>query len=198
MCTKEKIAKIIAKIRTVYPKSYPADTPDDDKILLEGFYEFLEPYPDEMIDMSLKFAFKASGHYAPSIGDILIAIKKIEEASCPSESQLWCQLDESLKMAYNQKHYLDIDSTRDRATDRINQIWDKLNPILKTYLGSFGRFYQLSDRHFDDMEFERNRFLKAITDIREREEISGGSFIDSGPRGLKQILRSSYDELSDL
>ena len=192
MCSPETIAKIITKMRFLYPGSYNND-PKDDGLLLESFGEAFEPYSDDVINQAFKDAIAMGGHFAPSAGDIIGAIKRREELSRPSDIQLWGELETALKIAYNANEYVKRGQPGRQAN--INKAWEGLNPLLKAYCGSYNGFMRLTgllvyEDYEKSLEIERSKFNKTLPTLQARAEISEDHLIGTGGnlQSLKQII----------
>jgi len=178
MSTKQKIADVVRKLRVLYPNSYQTDL-DGEKILNETFCEHLTPYTDEAIDLAVKEAIKNAGHFAPTIGDIMGVLRKIDEAGKPSESKLWSQLNIACNMVTNR--------------GQVAAIWNNLHPILQSYCGSPSRLIAIANMNLDDFDtFERQKFAKTYPTLLERENLGNYKQLPNGkPQNIKEILEDS-------
>ena len=171
MCSKSKVVELLKDLRLLYPQAYKVEH-DDEVALLKAYYKNLYDYTDEVVDMAVKEAISNAGHFAPTIGDILTAIKKLGTLSQPSESELWSQLNIACNKVVNRGD--------------MQKIWESMHPILRAYCGSTSRLIALANIDLDSFEtYERQKFSKTLPTLTEREE---RPMLDNKLNSLKEIM----------
>lgn len=169
------VMKIVALFKQNYGL-YENATEEDMQTIIDSWYWALKDYDGVLVKEALKKVLITCKH-KPTIAHIVEQINQIEQANNKSDQELWDELD---KQSLNACHYIGcfkdtyipIGETKtqgDLAREKFGGIFDRLDPLIKEYLGnSKKRFYDIALMKQDEINFEMTRFFKAMPSIRER------------------------------
>lgn len=175
MASKAKIAQMLAGVKTLYPQYYNNGT--DTQMLVNLWAKLLEDYTDEQVSVGLYAAMKVC-KYPPTPAEVIEQIERMISALLPTPAQEWEALEEALERVYKHSDkigcYVSLNGTEtldDIARANIQTIYDKLDPATQEYVGSTKGLMAMADRTRDSKELsiERNRYLKALPDMRKRK-----------------------------
>ena len=112
----------------------------------------------------------------PTPADVIEQLNVLASAFEPSDEELWNLYTRALNKVDNEMHYLRyprLGETSDHAHKRIEDTYNALPERLKHYIGSKGELMRMArDYTDDDLKFEKNRFLKMMPTMKQREEAS--------------------------
>ena len=173
MASKNKIIEMIGSIKTIYPY-YAKDT--NVELLVKTWDALLKEYPDEVIDVAF-FRCLQTCKMPPTPAEVIEVIKDLSKANEPTDDELWAMFTDALAQtrrlysAFTYTFEIDGITQGEIARRKFAELWDNLNPKIKTYVGTDGELIRLArEIHKEDMKFERNRFMKNIPIIEKRIE----------------------------
>ena len=183
----QDVNKYLATIRINFENAYKTQTPEERQILIRSWYEILKVYPKEVCDKAVIEAIgNAREGRAPRIGDIKYQIEKMRTAYEKTDGELWTELTGVLnsvsKLMYfgTARHW--YNGRLIEPMEEVNKIYEKIDPILQTYVGGVSGLVALSKQ--ETLEYEKGRFLKTVETIRTRERTKRET-----PLGLQGIIQ---------
>lgn len=172
MASQKKIIEMIGSVKTIYPY-YAKDT--DVETLVRTWTLLLKDYPDKAVDVAFLKCLQTC-KMPPTPADVIEQLNSLVNALEPSDEELWSVYTKALRKVDNEMHYLKyprLDETSDHAHKRIEDTYNSLPDRLKHYIGSKGELMRMArDYTDDDLKFEKNRFLKMMPQMKQREEAS--------------------------
>lgn len=183
MASAEKIGKLIATIKTIYPY-YSKD--GDSKILAKTWMLLLKDIPDDMVTVALAKCLQIC-KVPPTPADILEQVKEIAKVNEPSDEEMWVTLTKAVRKS--QEHIFNFNHTfiesngktqGDNAREKFQKLYDELPEKLKKYLGSKSELMRLAKFNDEEMMFEKKQFLKTLPTIAKRQEYEELSLLVSG------------------
>lgn len=167
MASKNKIIEMIASIKTIYPY-YAKDT--DVEMLVNTWTLLLKDYPDNAVEAAFYKCLQVC-KMPPTPADVIEKMDAMLNAAQPTDEQLWSEFVAVLKKVEAEVYYLKYPKFGVDHRANIRDYWDKLDDKIKQYLGSVGELMRISSNYTDDeLKFEKNRFLKAMTTLQTRAD----------------------------
>lgn len=167
---KSKVVELITRIKAEY--FFQLNGMSDEQVVLkaEHWYECLKDYSNEQVMDGFKIALmKKDG--PPTIADLVSFIQKAERINQPSDNELWSLLLNGVNMIkttfvqetpssmYRKALY----ELKDKS--RCKEVYDRL-PVEIQKAIDFQTFVLYGGLDEKSLSIERNRFLKAIPEIR--------------------------------
>lgn len=172
--TKKDVFDMVGFIKANYSYAYKDVNDDLLKIMMRTWFNSLSKYSKEVVEVAFMKAIEVC-KMPPTLADIIQNIKRIENANEPTDTELWQELVDYVDKANDCIYYFQFQMIEDNgktqsenAKERFNKLWEKMPQILKDYCGNKTGLYELTQV---DLEFEKNRFLKQIQTLRQRQEI---------------------------
>lgn len=165
--SKEDIVKYLIKIKLNFENSYATANDFERQLLVESWYEVLCEYPKELCDIAVNNALKRA-KFAPRLGDVTEEIENLINVNSMSDEELWLQLTSVLSKSYEVSRYLAYEHYYAWANARLTQIFNSLEPEIKTYLVNYSTLVELSEMEEDSLKFEKSRFFKQLPTLRKR------------------------------
>ena len=174
---KTDIIKFLTKIRVNFENAYKCNTKEENILLVESWYDILHKYPKEVCEIAVNEALEhATQGRAPRIGDIVSRIKNIQNAYDKEDTELWAELTinfhEVRQCAYSFR-FTFVDgkdglTQGERASLRVKEIFNNLDPLLKEYCRNSSGLVELAQYTDEQLSFERGRFMKVMPTIKAR------------------------------
>ncbi len=194
MATINKITEIIATIKTIY-SYYAKDT--DPKTLVKLWNTLLRDFPDEVVDIAFYKALQTC-KMPPTPAEVIENIKALQNSCEPTDEELWAEYTKALRNAERQLHYIkypQYPNTPQQERAKMTEIWNSLSDRLKEYIGSEGEMVRMArDYDADDLKFEKNRFLKNMPIIKERQEFKKSFVLLQSPADAVRIEGGQKEE----
>lgn len=194
MASAEKIAKMIAVIKTVYPY-YAKD--GDSETLAKTWMLLLRDVSDEMVTVALTKCLQTC-KMPPTPADILEQVRELALINEPSDEEMWVTLTKAVRKSqehiYNFGHTFIEDNGKtqgENAREKFQKVWDELPEKLKTYLGGTSELRRLAGFNDEEMMFEKKNFLKTMPTISKRQEYKDLSLLVSGNNN--RMLKDGQD-----
>lgn len=179
--TKKDIIKYITAIRINFENAYKTQNDEEMDILVNTWYSILSEYPKEMCDRAVIEAIK-NAEFPPRIGSIVKEIDNMMKAFVKSEAELWGELEGVLHSVRNCVYQFSFTAPYDFsnpkgptqgevAREKVVKIFEGLDPAIKEYCRDVRGLINLSGLNTDQLGFEKNRFVKAVPDLRERAKV---------------------------
>lgn len=165
--SKEDIVKYLIKIKLNFENSYATANELERQLLVESWYEVLCEYPKELCDVAVNNALKRA-KFAPRLGDITEEIENLINKNSKSDEELWVQLMSVLTKAYEYSRYLTYEHYNAWASAKLTDLFNSLDPEIKTYLVNYSTLVEISEMTVDDLKFEKVRFFKQLPSLRKR------------------------------
>lgn len=179
MATQNKIVEIIFSIKTIYPY-YAKET--DVESLVKTWCMLLSDVSDKDADAALYQALRTC-KMPPTPADLIEQLRIMRESLEPSAEQMWTVYHKALwdvmkllpEFSYT---YVDASgkSLGQKARDKVTAIWEGLPDEIKHYLSSKGELIrqaqQMGSSPEENIQWEKQRFLKAAPSISRRTEYS--------------------------
>ena len=165
VCSRADILQYITMIRLNFENAYPARDDNEMSILVESWYSILKNYPREVCNEAVMQTLKRA-RFAPRIGDVVETIEKMQNVFQKSDSELWNELVKVTPQVWSLlQGYQDLDN---KVT--IKSLFDGLSPELKAYLHSSSGLRQLANYDYEQMSYERGRFMRIMPQVKEKEK----------------------------
>lgn len=194
--TKQDVAGMVGIIQANYTYAYKGVTKDDMLMLIETWYTSLARYEKEVVGVAFQRALE-SCKMPPTLADIVQHIKTIKTATEPTETELWEQLNETLRKVAKYVYMFSFSMREangltqgDNARIKVKALWENLPQVLKNYCGNERGLIDLSRLDKDELAFEKGRFIKILPTLKTRIEIQ--QTIDAG------VLRLAGETLKEL
>lgn len=168
--TKSETIKLIMRIKAMFPYAFTTDTEEMLSLRINDWYECLKGYSHDQVMDGFKLSLMKKDN-PPTISDLVGFIQKAERLQQPSDNELWNMLLSAVKciktiavQEYQGSCYrTPLYQLKDKS--RCMQFYEQLPfPVKKTIdFDTFILFAGLDDK---SLSIERNRFLKAIPDVR--------------------------------
>lgn len=168
--TKSTITQILELIRTAYDNVYIGKSEQDMFNLVELWYDCLKEYPQELVLQATKNAIK-SCEFPPRIANVVSEVKKLQQANCKTDMELWAELDSLLYVVYDTAKDLRYPQTYASARLKLQSIYDKLSEEIKLYIvnvSSLIDLAEMSERDKESFKFEKARFLKTLPALKNQ------------------------------
>lgn len=165
VCSKADILRYITVVRLNFENAYPTRNDDEMALLIESWYSILKNYPREVCNEAVMQTLKRA-RFAPRIGDVVETIEKMQNVFQKSDSELWNELVKVTPQVWSLlQGYQDLDN---KVT--IKSLFDGLSPELKAYLHSSSGLRQLANYDYEQMSYERGRFMRIMPQVKEKEK----------------------------
>ena len=202
MIDKGEIVKIITAIKIQCPEGLQAKTQEELSLLVNLWYESLKEYPKEVVWTGVRNALKNTVYQKQNwLGAICVEIKKIADSFDRNGVELWEELrrvlfriSDDVFLAYSNATFVEENGKQQRhnAYDRIVEVYNAMEELLKKYVCTVGRLIQLSRMEERDLEIERARFLKAIPEMIEKDKVQ-----KSLPKNILQMASKNSLRLEE-
>lgn len=196
---KTDIPKLIMLIRTNFENAYNFKTEEEGALLIAYWYECLKEYTQEVVYQAFNNAIKNS-EFAPKIKNILEEADKLVNAGKKTDEELWAELKDVLYEALDASHYCNPqynEETRKYGRDKLDKIWEDLSDEIKAYCVNISGLIEIAAMESESRQFEKARFLKAMSRLREtlKNRKESEQFLQlMGANGLKLLLGNKKDE----
>jgi hypothetical protein len=170
---KKDILGMLAIMKANYSYAYKDLDESGTKTLVNTWFVLLSKYPKEMVQASFYKALETC-KMPPTIADIIEKINEMIDATQKSDLELWDEFEKSLRKAdafvskFTYTMLLSNGLTQgEQARLDTRELYETLPQELREYCPSYAGFMALATNQ-QSWEFEKPRFLKAITDIKKR------------------------------
>lgn len=168
---KEEVVELLMHIKAEFPYSFTNETRELFEIRVVHWCDCLSEYTTKQAYDGLKLSFMKKDT-PPTIADIVSYIRKSELLNQPSDNELWSMLVKSvneIKTTLVQEtptsmYRVPIYQLKDKI--RCNVVYSKL-PIEVRKCIDFETFILYASLEEKSISIERNRFLKAIPEVRQ-------------------------------
>lgn len=192
---KEFIENLIAKVKVHYAFNFKNFTSTDFEILVESWFEDLQAYPKELIEVGFREA-KKFNKISVTTADIVEQIEKFKSAATDTKEELWNQLISLFPKIRDYNNHLtktilvkeevlrynpNTDEHKTVVEDvykRINygyiklpELFNSLSPVLQSYAVNVRGLVDLAELDNDSLQYEKGRFMKDFNSFKERIEI---------------------------
>lgn len=175
--TKKDIDSIIGVISAQCPDAFNFKSAKDIELLAELWYNVLKEYPKEVVFNATANALKNSEYQKRNwLGAISQEIEKMRYANAKGAPELWEELTDTfytvrLYASMLMNTFKDDDGIRqcDKASEKLKEIYERLENEIKEYVLSTSVLIQLARSDSEQLSIEKGRFFKLLPLIRERE-----------------------------
>ena len=172
MASKQKIGEILALIKTIYPYFYKDNNIEELRILTKVWEMTFADYEDGELNNAAMLCIQ-NCKTPPTPADIIEQIEKLRPKR--TNEELFAKMSEALQKCNDLQYYFDFTAkTKDgktqgqEAREKAALLYSELPPSVRLYIGSYGEFLRMAREIDDDtLKYERARFMKAVTDIRQ-------------------------------
>ncbi|MGN0806719.1 MAG: replicative helicase loader/inhibitor [Candidatus Coproplasma sp.] len=164
---RQDIVTYILKFRLNFENAYPTASDEEFDLLVESWFEILKDYSKEICDQAVNNALK-NAKFAPRLGNITEEIENILNADSKSDEELWAELVSSLARVYEISRYLRYSQYSAWANEKLSEIFNSLDEMLKTYLVNISSLVELSELADESLKYEKARFFKQAPNLRKR------------------------------
>lgn len=168
--SKQEVFLMLTILDNTYRTKFTSDD-NSAKLTTEIWYESLEPYPKDLVLSIFKDTIKKS-RYAPVPADLVDKLDLVCNNSQKNQEQLWYELEQAVydtsQILYYAEHpiYDATGKVKQRSMrEQLLDLYNGLNPVLKEFVPSVGAL--VSFANLDNLEFEKNRFIKRVPELRE-------------------------------
>ncbi len=175
MASQKKIIEMIGSVKTIYPY-YAKDT--DVETLVRTWTVLLKDYPDKAVDVAFYKCLQIC-KMPPTPADVIEQLNSMAEALEPSDEELWSVYIKALRETDYWVYRFPFTAIQENgksqghnAKMKVQELWDNLPERLKQYIGSKGELIQMSRYSDEDLKYEKNRFMKLMPTIKNRETYS--------------------------
>ena len=173
MASQKKIIEMIMSIKAIYPY-YAKDT--DIELTVKTWTILLKKIPDDVTEVAFHKALQTC-KMPPTPADVLDEVRNLQKANEPSDEELWCVFTKCLPKVCELRYMFRFDAIQpngktqgQNARDKVEKIWQELPDKLKQYVGSKGELMRLAEYSEDELKYEKNRFMKSMPVIQQRQE----------------------------
>lgn len=172
--TKADVAEIFLMYATVYPEQ--SRQIEDEGALIQVYYDLLKEYPAEVVRTAAANAMKTC-KFLPKPSEIIDEVRKITTSFELSEGELFLQLKsaagkaEDLFGQFNYTFVRDGKTQGERAREEIRELYERLDPVLKEYIGGASGLLSLARNDEEQWGYERARFARSLETNRRRVQI---------------------------
>lgn len=175
--TKKDVVSIVGLIKTNYARDFRDSTKESLLAMIDSWFCSLARFDKEVVVAAFQRVLE-NCKYPPTLADIMEQIREIKKATESTETELWAELNKVLKevdscvyrFAYNAVDPNGLTQGQN-ARNRVNEIWEQLPPVLKEYCGDKNGLISLSKLDYEELGFEKGRFLKMIPTLKGRIEV---------------------------
>lgn len=179
--TKSEVVQLLMRIKAEFPYSFKTDTEEMLELRMQNWYECLKDYSNKQVMDGFKIALMKMDK-PPTIADLVSFIQKAELLNQPSDNELWSMLVESvnkIKTTFVQEEPSSVYrkalyELKDKS--RCKTVYEQL-PIEVRKVIDFQTFILFAGIDEKSLSIERNRFLKAIPEV--RQAVSEGKIVQS-------------------
>ncbi len=175
--TKQDVASIVGVIKANYDNAYRNSTKETLLAMIEQWYKSLVIYDKEIVGVAVKRVLESS-EYVPTLAHIIREIKEIKAATEPTETELWERLVKVLGKVDDCVYRFRFNAIQSNGMTQgqnarleFEKIWDDLPQVLKEYCSNENGLINLSRLTYDELSFEKGRFLKILPTLKTRLEI---------------------------
>lgn len=172
--TKKDVFDMVGFIKANYSYAYKDVNDDLLKIMMRTWFNSLSKYSKEVVEVAFMKAIEVC-KMPPTLADIIQNIKQMKVATEPTDTELWNELVKAVEVTNDCIYYYNFyivesngKTQSENAKDRFNKLWEELPQILKDYCGNKSGLVDIAQT---DLEFEKNRFLKQLPTLKQRQEI---------------------------
>lgn len=171
------VMKLLISARTVYPVKEA--TKEELKAKVNVYYEVLRTYPGEVVGAAFWNAVKVCKFF-PTPAEIVEQADLLLDAAAKSESELFAELRSAIATTaelVGQFNYtfrtfrLGGKTQGEIAREKVREVYENLDPILKEYLGGTSALISLARSDETQLDFERARFSRAYPASKKRVQI---------------------------
>ena len=174
MASINKITDIIALIKSTWGY-WGRDV--SAKALAQTWWVLLKDYPDEVVDIAL-YKTMQECEQPPVPATIIKNIKALQEATEPTDEELWNELQRALAETQRQLYYFRFNAIQsngktqgENARAKVGELWEALNDKTKQYIGGKSEFIRMAQGYdAEELKYEKTRFLKTMPTIKKRVE----------------------------
>lgn len=189
---KNEVVQLLMRVKAEFPYSFTADTEEMLELRMQNWYECLKDYSNEQVMDGFKIALMKIDK-PPTIADLVSFIQKAERLNQPSDNEFWSIL---LNGVNEIKNKLVQETPSSMWRKPIYQLKDKsLCAIVYEALPleirktiDFQTFILFACLDEKSLSIERNRFLKAILEVRtaisEKKMVGENNFVANGSKRL--------------
>lgn len=168
--TKSETIKLIMRIKAMFPYAFTTDTEEMLSLRINDWYECLKGYPNDQVMDGFKLSLMKKDN-PPTISDLVGFIQKADRLNQPSDNELWNvllsavgKIKNTVAQEYHGSCYrIPLYQLKDKS--KCKPIYLDL-PLEVRKLVDFETFILFAGLDEKALSIERNRFLKAIPDIR--------------------------------
>lgn len=168
---RNEVSELLLHIKAEFPYSFSNESEQLFDLRVAHWCDCLASYSKEQVYDGLKLSFMKKDT-PPTIADIIAYIRKAQLLKEPSDNELWSLLVEAvneIKTTLVQEtpmsmYRIPIYQLKDKS--RCAEVFDKL-PIAVRKCVDFETFILYAGLEEKSMSIERNRFLKAIPEVRQ-------------------------------
>ena len=188
--TKKKIAEYIATIKSIFSYAYKDLSADELRLSVNTWFALLKDYDETLTDKAFYEVMRFS-KTPPVPADIIEKIQKYEdEKNGVTPENLWKEVLYLIAVYDEQSAYFGATvreangkTQEQNARERIKNKFYNSNPIVREFIGSISNLFILSET--ENLKYERARFFKNFSEIRERIRFRDGLFLEG--KGNEQI-----------
>lgn len=171
--SKSECVKIITTIKAQNPESLQYKNSSEFELLVDVWFDVLKEYPKELVWAAVRNALKKTIYQKPNwIGVICQEIECLRTTNEKTDGELWGELISALNKV-NRVMYFGLtphwdNNKRIEPIEEVGKVYNKLDPILRSYVGGISELIALSKE--ETLEYEKGRFLKAVIQLRQKEK----------------------------
>ena len=167
---RSELVQVLTLIKANYRYVFKDMSKEEYDLMRDSWWECLKEYQFGAVLNAVKLSL-LKNQYPPSIAEIVAYIRRAEQLSQPSDNEMWNKLASAvheIKNTYINEYSCCYGTPLYQLKDksRCKAIYEKL-PIEVRKTIDFGTFILYGGLDEKAMSVERNRFLKAIPEIRE-------------------------------
>lgn len=164
---KKTVVRLMVELKANYRYTFRDVTKEEMAIMTERWYDCLKHFTDEQVENAFKVALcKLS--MPPTIADIIGIISRQERLTEPSDADLWRKIV-TARGELCQSVWVKNGGFRalwELRGKEARRVYEMLPIAVQHYVG-FEAFCDLCGMDDEELKYERARFLKSISDIRE-------------------------------
>jgi hypothetical protein len=190
--TQTDVLQMLTLIRANYDNAYANTSDEEAKLLVKFWYESLCGYPRSAVLEGTKNAIK-NCEFPPRLANIIDEVKKLTQTNSLSDEELWAELNGVLGSVYRTSRYLQYPQHYEWTKNRINEIYNGLNEMLKLYVVNTSTLIEIAELEPDVLAFEKTRFFKHMPVLRKNNESrqQAAAFLQLTAQTTKQLPQSS-------
>lgn len=172
MLEKADVLTMIKLIKLNFGYAFNGANEMELEAIIELWHHNLKDYPKEVVSMAFNRVMTECTKQ-PTLADIVEQIKLIANAGKPTENDYWAEIEKAVEKAQRIFYFgLVPYFTQDGMVSPIKkaeELFESLSPIVREYLGHWQTLKSLSE--LETLEFEKNRFIKMLPNLKSRVEI---------------------------